>query len=1737
MKVQEEWDNKNIREAFDNRGMMVNISKQEENKNISVSDSNARNITLVDQQKKYVHLKRTEESSIKEKPQEKIHRRQKAMVSSMLKECEKEQGHQCESCKKKINLLMETPGRRTSKVATSTQNNECEQTENKHVEQVPTDELASSVMEATENLIAGLMILKAKVEEVYMKRGPDEHSSQRPSGSDTKATALIYGNYKLQTSPENFSSNVMEAAESLIVSLKALKEEISHDAKSQLIEQSGEQIMGKDPKQQRAIEGTSREDCENKPPSSSVRKNMETLEDSKKHDGSLDEQSDFVTCPMTREVSWELHPQCSQGCNHAKLWDSEVTKEHFSDRNMTGTDYATLLEKTSSEDKSESLNCGLKSLDEKPSTLIPEPLAHREQQDVNTGDMSHMGAEIKQTDCHQEDEQKLLLRDKVESGEDSSTVQEGREEMAVSTVDSSSEDGSTEQGSADKLAMTFLEAAHNLIGELIPGKEEAGLSSVRRVVVILTDSENGDLILGQGEESSEASGSVSTLEESSAGESQIVLLKGEEETDDHSRVPVNENQGDSWELLADCALSDSHGNLWSDCPEGKATTKLTEEDRQPPIPDTEDAEQMTCHSQGCDSTRESQCKKKAENRNQMKKMTLEKLESSDEFETIKEERSQVPSKMGTVTKDTFLPPYREIGDNDIPNIKTPMSNEEQTKGADKTTVNPAQKAGNTTIKVATSERGDPLTQAGLDDTTTDSGGKGAAETQYKKSRTEEESETEITTVGNVHKSKSKLEPMCVEKCVCSGLGYTTNEDKADGTIDNIKPLMSQLSPYEASSSTSVKNVLLSTQDLIGSLTSLKEKLGKHDKTRSVNTDNKQQRSSDDHTSKQKTSEMHEEPQPNDITEYAPNMQLNLNNASANSKDPSVQQEEYPSTKCEDTDQCSPQDNKDGLIIDESRIKTVLEEHGKKSPLDDRNESMMGGETGFKEKECLSHSTCRNREAEGMDLVNQGNRDWKQKWRSVCERQMDQLRRCDESRKLERIKIQIIEKSKSDSVFFEQRLRQSSPTTTGLPETTVQEKGNQSSSRHEDTDNGKHVDVIQESDGNHVTENKERKQPDTTTARGNNSQQGSFRDLTLTLLEATNSLIGRLESLNGGLGRSQGSDSFISCKEIEQNVKDIAEQRFEVAGKDKLSSQAPVSLKMTAEEINRSSDINRNGYGTMMDISTKTENYEAINDQSMNNQQIQETIVDEYCRGDRQRQQERCEEKVESSEVVFSISRNLAIIQNNPNQGEHCHMQTDTQLEISAHSVETSYQTGSLEIAQTQFENQTQIFQEEMATEGQLIKHQVINTPHTPVSIIGIDHTMPPEVVSNTSYCLKVSHTQITDDPLAKWRSIVMSKIKVSSQHNACELNKINLDTTESTSVPGGSNNKDMNVDLLKQTDKQLNEEIHPEYKRKEDEQIVDPEMKDLGEMQTLRSYIRNGVIKRKREDSEDTDDKIQNKENKNEQNEKNQDQLIKPGTTTSSAMYQGIGSGLTHLHQLRRDPWLKFWETTNQTLAVAAVTTTQTSTFFGHMAQVPANGVLVRNEKQLSSPLRTFDDAPVKSSTLQNIPEPTPGTMKQECAVSSYIPQICSLPPEQAILQREKVFIRLSLKEQQDAMQRLRDLQREAEMKCASDRRRQMLRFQERLSIARNRKSELDLMDITQRRSPQLTPEPLTEGDVERQKSAVKEHLEKVKRERTYIMQTRRDRNMTSFKELLDPVLTGKKREDSGSDLSEVERL
>ncbi|XP_063301548.1 uncharacterized protein LOC134601060 [Pelobates fuscus] len=188
-----------------------------------------------------------------------------------------------------------------------------------------------------------------------------------------------------------------------------------------------------------------------------------------------------------------------------------------------------------------------------------------------------------------------------------------------------------------------------------------------------------------------------------------------------------------------------------------------------------------------------------------------------------------------------------------------------------------------------------------------------------------------------------------------------------------------------------------------------------------------------------------------------------------------------------------------------------------------------------------------------------------------------------------------------------------------------------------------------------------------------------------------------------------------------------------------------------------------------------------------------------------------------------------------------------------------------------------------------------------------------------------------------------------------------------------------------------------------------------------------------------------------------------------------------------------------------------------------------------SSTQEQIESPPVCDSCGVVMETQEPSMTQQVLCAEGTVKQIYPLPPGQPLLQREKVFFHLSVKEQQETMQRLKDLQREAEMKCASDRRRQMLRFQERLSIARIRKSQEDLLGTSPSASPLLSPEPSPQGDTEHQKTAVREHLERVKRERTNIMQTKRERNTSTFRELLDPVLTRSECEDGGAGLRGTE--
>ncbi|CAM5083905.1 unnamed protein product [Natator depressus] len=126
-------------------------------------------------------------------------------------------------------------------------------------------------------------------------------------------------------------------------------------------------------------------------------------------------------------------------------------------------------------------------------------------------------------------------------------------------------------------------------------------------------------------------------------------------------------------------------------------------------------------------------------------------------------------------------------------------------------------------------------------------------------------------------------------------------------------------------------------------------------------------------------------------------------------------------------------------------------------------------------------------------------------------------------------------------------------------------------------------------------------------------------------------------------------------------------------------------------------------------------------------------------------------------------------------------------------------------------------------------------------------------------------------------------------------------------------------------------------------------------------------------------------------------------------------------------------------------------------------------------------------------------------------------------LRREKAFVRPSRREQQEAVRRLAELQLEGGHKRRRDKERQLLRFQERLSIARHRSVE-NLLG-----RPQPPAEPQLQEARAQQREALKQHLEQVKRVRTHGMQARGHRNTLSFQELLEPLVPPG---EEGSDLS-----
>ncbi|XP_034260231.2 histone-lysine N-methyltransferase 2D-like [Pantherophis guttatus] len=169
--------------------------------------------------------------------------------------------------------------------------------------------------------------------------------------------------------------------------------------------------------------------------------------------------------------------------------------------------------------------------------------------------------------------------------------------------------------------------------------------------------------------------------------------------------------------------------------------------------------------------------------------------------------------------------------------------------------------------------------------------------------------------------------------------------------------------------------------------------------------------------------------------------------------------------------------------------------------------------------------------------------------------------------------------------------------------------------------------------------------------------------------------------------------------------------------------------------------------------------------------------------------------------------------------------------------------------------------------------------------------------------------------------------------------------------------------------------------------------------------------------------------------------------------------------------------------------------------------------------------------------QPQPGEPNQK-AISSFPgegvdgqPLLPPRPPS-----REKAFLWLSPQDKKEALQRLAETQAEGERRHQRDKERQALRFQERLSIAKRRRSTQDLLgDGPGDRGPWASA--ISEGQDEAgQKMAVKTHLEKIKRERTNIMQSKRERNTLKFKELLDPLVVPREEKPTPRQAEELQQ-
>ncbi|KAK5867485.1 hypothetical protein PBY51_011972 [Eleginops maclovinus] len=137
---------------------------------------------------------------------------------------------------------------------------------------------------------------------------------------------------------------------------------------------------------------------------------------------------------------------------------------------------------------------------------------------------------------------------------------------------------------------------------------------------------------------------------------------------------------------------------------------------------------------------------------------------------------------------------------------------------------------------------------------------------------------------------------------------------------------------------------------------------------------------------------------------------------------------------------------------------------------------------------------------------------------------------------------------------------------------------------------------------------------------------------------------------------------------------------------------------------------------------------------------------------------------------------------------------------------------------------------------------------------------------------------------------------------------------------------------------------------------------------------------------------------------------------------------------------------------------------------------------------------------------------------------------ESTMTERERAREPVSAMERERTMRNLVDMQKKVEQRQQRDKERQLLRVQEHLSIIQNRKAEEDLLGLKHTDRLRHLTQDLPQEDKNQQKTVVRERLEQLRRERSYVMQSKRDRNTAGFKELLGPVALHSRETNDGAD-------